>query len=309
MSPRKLIMLQFIFLINFALLFGLPSCKNNKDSDALDSIAGQWFKNPDFPYNLKKPSQEFKMQMVLKEISGLDYDDEKQQLIAINDELGNIYFLDKDKGIIEDKIRFQRFGDYEAVEKVGDQYFVCNSKGDLRLITPGDRVKVELLKTELNYKNNVEGMGYNEEKNELILACKDDAQLEDEKKKKGKAIYRFSLDKMELEKERLFVVRDAHLVDWIQENVGRISLEVRDRVSSFSPSGIAIHPFSKHLYITSARGDLVAVFDQKGNVKHVELVRDNMEQIEGVCFAPDGTMYISSEGVSKKGRIFAFEPI
>lgn len=300
-------MIMLYKLIALMLLFGCGSEMTN--TDEVVGKSAEWFMNPDFPYNLKSPTNELKMPMVLKEISGLGYIDERGMIAAINDELGNIYVLNTETANIEEKIKFQRFGDYEAVEFIDGRYYVCNSKGDLRQITKGEEIEVELLQTRLGYENNVEGMGYDESENILYLACKDQAQLTGDDKMKGKAIYTFSLDDMRLNTTPLFVVKDNALLGWFENNVGKISKKIEDRISSFSPSAIALHPKSNLLYVTSARGDLMAVFDKAGNVRHVELVRGYMEQIEGVCFDPEGTLYVSSEGVSKKGRIFAFKPL
>ena len=304
MNKKKHMILFILYLI---IMLG---CKGDIDkTEALIQHSAEWYKNDDFPYNIKKPTIELKMPMVLKEISGLTYLKEKNQLAAINDELGNIYFLNPETAKIEDKIKFQRFGDYEAIEVVDGKYFVTNSKGDLRLITPGKEVGIELMQTRLGYENNVEGMGYDPQENILFLACKDQAQLTGEDKLKGKAIYTFSLSEMRLNTTPLFIVKDNQLLGWFENNVGKISKKIEDRISSFSPSAIALHPVSRLLYVTSARGDLLVVFDLEGNVRHLELVRDKMEQIEGVCFDTEGTLYISSEGVSKKGRIFGFKPM
>ena len=298
---------MILYVLFFLLLIG---CKSEQDNtEALINRSAEWFKNDDFPYNLKKPALELKMPMVLKEISGLSYVEETKQLAVINDELGNVYLLNPENAKIEEKIKFQRFGDYEAIEYVDGDYFVTNSKGDLRRITPGKEVKMELLQTRLGYENNVEGMGYDEKANVLFLACKDQAQLTGEDKKKGKAVYTFSLDEMKLNSDPLFVVKDNALLGWFENNVGKVSKKIEDRISSFSPSAISLHPKTRLLYVTSARGDLLVVFDLNGNVKHIELVRDHMEQIEGVCFDKKGRLFISSEGVSKKGRIFAFNPL
>ena len=298
---------MILFILYLIIMLG---CKSDIDkTEALIQHSAEWYKNDDVPYNIKKPTIELKMPMVLKEISGLTYLKEKNQLAAINDELGNIYFLNPETAKIEDKIKFQRFGDYEAIEVVDGKYFVTNSKGDLRLITPGKEVGIELMQTRLGYENNVEGMGYDPQENILFLACKDQAQLTGEDELKGKAIYTFSLSDMRLNTTPLFIVKDNQLLGWFENNVGKISKRIEDRISSFSPSAIALHPVSRLLYVTSARGDLLVVFDLEGNVRHLELVRDKMEQIEGVCFDTEGTLYISSEGVSKKGRIFGFKPM
>ncbi|MEE9372111.1 MAG: SdiA-regulated domain-containing protein [Saprospiraceae bacterium] len=285
-------------------------CKNvDYTPVSLDHKASSWFKNDNFPYSLKTPSRELKMPMVLKEISGLCYLKDKDQLVAINDELGNIYLINPHTSEVEKKIRFQRFGDYEAVEYVNDKFFVSNSKGELRMINVGEDVDVKLLRTRLGYHNNVEGMGYDPENKRLLLACKDQPHLDGAIKLKGKAVYAFSLSEMKLDTTPIFIVKDKVLLKWFEVNVGKLTNKIKDRISSFSPSAIAKHPTSGLLYVTSARGDMLAVFDENGNVKHVELVRRYMEQIEGICFDSKATLYISSEGVSKKGRIFVFAPL
>ena len=48
--------------------------------------------------------------------------------------------------------------------------------------------------------------------------------------------------------------------------------------------------------------------DAKGNVqKVVKLDKSEYRQPEGLCFAKDGTMYMSSEGKGGKGRIYRFD--
>ena len=295
-------------------LFVMMSCSDGSNTAIKTSINNDnsefiWPVNPDFPYNLEKPTMEMKMSMVLKEISGLTYIPERKEIGAINDELGNIYFIDAESGKVKDKLRFGRFGDFEAIEYVDGLFYICNSKGAILVITPGQEVTTELRQTRLDYHNNVEGMGYDAAQNNLVLACKDQAQLKGEEKIKGKAFYSYSLDSKVLSREPSFVVQDKDLIKWFKENVGKMNKKITERVSSFSPSGVAIHPITRYIYTVSAKGDLLVVFNQDGKVLHVELVRDYIEQIEGICFDSEGTLYVSSEGVSKRGRVFAYSPI
>jgi len=309
MNWKKYFEMYTLILVGISMFLCCDDAQKNADKkeDVVKEVV--WPINPHFPYNLKKPTIEMKMSLVLKEISGLTYIREKNEIAAINDELGNIYFMDAKTGESKNKIRFDRFGDYEAIEFVNGLFYICNSKGAILEITPGKDVKTEMYKTRLSYYNNVEGMGYNAENNTLVLACKDDGHLKGADKIKGKAFYSYSLDKMLLDRTPLFTVRDKELIKWFSANVGKMNKKITERVSSFSPAGIAIHPISKNYYVVSARGDMLVVFDQAGEVLHIELVRDYIEQIEGVCFDPDGNLYVSSEGVSKKGRIFSYSII
>ncbi|MGB3800507.1 MAG: hypothetical protein WA952_11895, partial [Lewinella sp.] len=78
------------------------------------------------------------------------------------------------------------------------------------------------------------------------------------------------------------------------------------RYNKFSPSGLAIHPLSGNLYLTSSVGKQLGVISPQGKVELlVNLPRKFFPQPEGICFTADGTMYISSEARDgKPGRIY-----
>ena len=76
----------------------------------------------------------------------------------------------------------------------------------------------------------------------------------------------------------------------------------------FSPSAIAVHPKTGQMYVLSSVGKILVVLDAKGNVQKVEkLDKSEYRQPEGLCFAKDGTMYMSSEGKGGKARIYRFD--
>ena len=79
------------------------------------------------------------------------------------------------------------------------------------------------------------------------------------------------------------------------------SFDKKDKAADFGPSGIAIHPKTREIYIISSVGKLLVILDKKGNLKYFEkLNADIFKQPEGICFEQDGTLYISSEGKSGK---------
>jgi uncharacterized protein YjiK len=75
----------------------------------------------------------------------------------------------------------------------------------------------------------------------------------------------------------------------------------------FRPSGIAVHPKSSELYLISTTARLLLVLGPEGDFRRVaELDRDDHPQPEGICFQPDGDLWIASEGRKKSSRLLKF---
>ena len=65
----------------------------------------------------------------------------------------------------------------------------------------------------------------------------------------------------------------------------------------FAPSGIAIHPISKNIYIIASKGKTLCVFSPKGDILHLQnLDAEIYTQPEGIMFFENGDMMIASEG-------------
>ncbi|MBK7408618.1 MAG: SdiA-regulated domain-containing protein [Saprospirales bacterium] len=77
---------------------------------------------------------------------------------------------------------------------------------------------------------------------------------------------------------------------------------------AFAPSALAIHPLTGHLYLLSSVGKLLVVLDREtGAIIYVQKLKKSVHpQPEGICFDPDGTMYISNEGKDGNGLIHKF---
>lgn len=76
----------------------------------------------------------------------------------------------------------------------------------------------------------------------------------------------------------------------------------------FSPSAIAVHPKSKHIYIVSAVSKLLLVIDESNNIQHFAFLKSKLfTQPEGICFAQNGDMLISNEGAKGKANICIFK--
>jgi len=262
-------------------------------------------------YNLENPEETIKLNKDLIEISGLSTTNNLDDLLAINDEKGNIYEIGKSDGIIRNKFDFESKGDYEGIEQVEDKVYVIDNSGDIFVYKIEKRKKSKKhFKTHLSSKNDVEGLTYNKEKNELLLACKGDPG---KNLKKGKAIYAFDLEEKKLEKKPKFLVKDASILIYIDKKfsakLSKTKLNaLKNRAKDFAPSGLTIHPINKKIYILSSRGKLIVVLKPDGNIDEVYFLNDKIFfQPEGICIDQNLTLYISSEGKTRKSKLFAFK--
>jgi uncharacterized protein YjiK len=77
---------------------------------------------------------------------------------------------------------------------------------------------------------------------------------------------------------------------------------------SFQPSGIAINPISGNVFVLASVGNLLIVFSRAGEMlAMIDLKSKYHRKPEGICFSPNGTLYISHEGDGNKGTIMKFE--
>ncbi|MBK3517753.1 SdiA-regulated domain-containing protein [Carboxylicivirga marina] len=279
------------------LLILLCSC------NGLDSQVVEFTKGGSSLYDYDKPAAVIVLNSELQEISGLDYDSANDALIAINDEKGNIYQIDKDSGESKKIYEFHKNGDYEGIAKVGKHIFVLKSNGTLyRFNTKKDKTKE--FETKLSRKNDAEGLFYSQDDNSLLIACKG---LPLNEKKSKKAVYRFLLDEEKLQKDPLIEINVDKLQEWAEEKELQNSLQWR--IKRFSPSGIAQHPTTNNYYILSARGSMLLVISE--NQKLVRLVFFNammLPQPEGICFDRDNKLFIASEGKAGNGKLIVIKP-
>ncbi|THH40496.1 SdiA-regulated domain-containing protein [Neolewinella litorea] len=228
-----------------------------------------------FSYDLDHPVLVAELPKELDEISGLTLcgDD----LLAVEDEHGILYRLSATDGSIQERLEFWDDGDYEGLAAVSeDEIWVTKSNGRLYRITRSgnDRPRVEEFNNWLKGENDVEGLAYDAARNRLLLACKDDPKgngLD----KDNRYIFAFDLKTRELSEEAAYSI---------------------PREDEFSPSALAIHPHTGQLFLTSSVGNRLLVTDREGNIETVrKLDKKWLPQAEGLAFAPDGTLYISTE--------------
>lgn len=249
----------------------------------------------EFPYHLDRAYQSLHLPGDLTEISGLAWADD-DLVLAIQDEKGIIYAYDLNQEAISQKVRFGKNHDYEGITKVGKEVYVLKSDGDIFKIDSlsGEKVDSKKYETPLSQNQDTEGIAYDPFDDQLLIALKQD------KKGDKRLIYGFNLADHKLSKDPVYTID--------QSKLGKL-LYKKKKDYKLRPSGIAVHPQSGHLYVIASVGKILVVLDRNSKLLYAErLLPKDFPQPEGIAFAPDGTLYLSSEGRSGQGRLLVFKP-
>jgi len=204
-------------------------------------------------------------------------------LAAIEDEHGILYTLDPASGKILDRFRFGSDRDYEAVEYVGDRVWVLESDGDLYSFHTEGKKRLKRYKTRLDAGNDTEGLTMLAD-GRLVVLCKEDPGMD----VAGRTLWMFDPDSKKLSDTPLAILPGVE----------------------FKPSGLSIHPKTGDIYVISSRPAALVVMSSDGILTSAfRFDLEDMTQPEGIAFAPDGTLYIASEGGSGRGHLFIFSPV
>lgn len=286
-------------LLCFSFLFvSFFSCKPNNNTVKLPPKTSSDISvktgSGTFNYDLKTPDRMWKLPAPLVEVSGNTWLD-KDHLILIEDTHPNLYLIkiDDKNATLEKTIPFQKDDkvkfDIEDVCMVGDKVYALWSHGSLFEINNwNSNPDVREINTGLTKKNNTEGLCYDPVSKKLLIACKDESGIDGEKKS-TKAVYQFDTETQKLDEKPFLVI---HKDDF--EKLAGSKLD-------FNPSAIVVHPVTHEIYLLSTRDNkCMAVFDREGSLLFFQFMdKDLMPQPEGICFSPEGKLYISSE--DKKG--------
>lgn len=303
-------LLFFYTTIGICLLFFDSCAQKSKDAKMIYNLNEDY----SFPYSIYSADKEYVLESDLREISGLTYNNEKS-LLCVNDEKGIVYKYHLEKEKITKKYKFEKSGDYEGLEFVGDDVYVLRSDGivyKVKHIKDKD-VHSKKSNTFLDAGNDTEGLAYDWETNSLLIACK--GSPGDNKVLHGKrAIYSFDLEKNKLGDEPVYLIDQEKIRKVLEFNgYANFSVKILQNINpsegdiTFQPSGIAKHPITNNLYVIGSVGKLLIVLNPEGEIiSLVKLKRKLFRQPEGICFAPDGTMFISNEGKGSHANIYKF---
>lgn len=274
-----------IVLVFFAVIFIL-SCNPKKKKKNQEENRAEIIQNIALPYDFENPSEKFLMPDNLKEISGLSYY-KNNQLACVNDEEGKVFMYDLVKKEVVDKIPFGKDGDYEGIEVVGDEVFVLKSNGKLKSFKIGLPFEREIDCSDPDVIE-YEGLAYDSKSKNLLLAAKERVKDKDDKK----MIYAYDFDRKVLFKH-IAIPQD----------------QVKDEVNGkkFKPSGIAVSPTTGQIFIIASEGKKLLILAEDGRKEAlISLNSTTFRQPEGICFTPNGDLFISSEGKEGEGYILKF---
>jgi hypothetical protein len=278
------------------------SCHNN-GAQALRPEEGYLFGAPDTTVVLPA---------VLHEISGLTLINDSS-FACIQDEIGILFFYDLKSYKIPRQLTFAAKGDFEGIAKADGNIYILRSDGTLFEILNyiSDNFKVKKIQTDIPSKNN-EGLCFDPDRNLLLIACKDNVSKKAGSKDE-RYIYGFDPATGKLIKDPVYAIKVKDIADFALEN--KIKVPVKSKKNSLKtepdiklrPSGIAIQPETKDIFILSADDGLLFVFSYSGVIKNiVKLDPQLFIQAEGITFFPDRDLLISNEGRNREPTFLRF---
>ncbi|GAB3901381.1 hypothetical protein GCM10028803_25950 [Larkinella knui] len=274
-----------VVLAMFSFLNACTSKKGDKKAESQLETAGSASESHSFAYDLKTPSRRFTLPPDLQEISGLSYY-KTNQLLCVQDEKAVAYIYDLKKSEVADSSVFGGYGDFEGIEWADNEIYTLKSNGDLYHFKPFSK-QIAQLSTDLPAKVEVEGLAYDAQTNRLMIAVKEGG------KKGEKVVYMYDI-------KTKVVYKGLTIKDEVLAEAGVA-------VHKFKPSGLAVHPKTGDIYFLTSIGKQVVVLNRKGQVTATQSLDPALfRQPEGICFSPDGTLYIASEGDGKAGYILEF---
>lgn len=236
-------------------------------------------------YLMQQPEAVWELPLPLKEISGIAWQD-SSTLLCVEDESGIVYRYSLASNSIVQEIPFGPRGDYEDLVLAGDSVFVLRSDGTIFLLADfgEEDMAVSSIQTGLSIRNNAEGLYYDAQARRLLIACKGFSGVESADKS-ARAVYAFDLDSYRLVNPPHLLLTEADL----------------------SPSAIAVHPVSHSTYLLSSPGKRLLELTAQGQIlSQIPLEDSRFTQPEGLCFAPNGDLFISNEGRGGRGNILRF---
>jgi len=247
-----------------------------------------------FPYNLQRPDDTYTLGTKLDEISGIN-PMRGNSLACVEDELRDIYELKNGK--ISNHFSSGKKGDSEDIVVINNKAYILDA-AECTIYEYKDFKKSmkKPIKHDLKLKKDFdpEGMCHDKHTNCLLIACKGNPKKDSTVRK----VFMFDLKQQKRKNKAYFSIDSKTLL-------GKASRK------TFNPSGIAIHPRTREIYLigTSSLKMVVRLNKSGDKVLNKKNIKKNIYgQPEGITFSGQGDLFISSEAKDgKKGKIFKFK--
>ncbi len=263
-------------------------------------------------YDFDAPTSTLVLPTILHEISGLAIID-STTIACIQDEDGILFLYDIKSNRIKQQHTFGLKGDYEGITKVGNALYIMRSDAVLFEINNylSGKPKVKTYGTGVPAVNN-EGLCYDSLNNRLLIGAKGKIN-KDAANKDKRFIYGFDLATKTLHNELVFNINLSSINTFAKKN--GIVLPKRTTKNGkmietgfkLNTSEVAIHPFTKQLYVLSANDHALFIFNMNGAIeKVVQLNSLLFNKAEGLSFFANGDMLVSNEGQMNKPTLLRF---
>jgi hypothetical protein len=252
-------------------------------------------------YKLNQPDEVFRLPAELREISDVSTMN-ATSLVCIQDEKGILYTYHLKKAEVTASDSFYLDNDYEGIAVVKRDVYVLQSDGTLLEIKQGVKKpqSVKLYPTNIGAKNN-EGLCYDKKNNRLLISNKSRSTNDTRDKR---MIYAFDLGKMELLPDPVMEINIPEIKAYLVTKYGLLD-SVANRIR-IRPSAIAIHPITGKLYVISATGFLLCIYNE-GRFEQAEMLDPQLfNKAEGICFLKNGDMMVSNEGQNGTATLLRF---
>ena len=268
-----------------------------------------------FPFDTRHPVEVIELPDELTEISGIAFTPSYDEIAAVQDEDGIVYFIGCSTGKVNRKIEFWKQGDYEDLTFASNgNLWVLKSNSNLYEISgwqEGEDFQVRKYDGPLSRDQDVEGLTWDAGSSAFLLACKGDPGREKNPYGQARAIYSFAPGLDSAVALPVAFISKSDLLQWAKpplkdSGLAKFMKKLADSGNDsedfhFGPAAIARDPVSGHWYIASARGNILGVFTSKWHLIHLEKLSGKLHtQPEGLAFDRQGNLYISNEG--KKDR-------
>lgn len=262
-------------------------------------------------YDFSVPDAIYVLPDTLREVSGITWIG-GSSFACVQDENGILFIYDVSKKKLTNQYTFHTDGDYEGLAYTGNSVFILRSDGVL--FQAGDFTssdfRLNSWDTGIPAQDN-EGLCYDKKNNRLLIGCKSKIGKGPAFKDK-RVIYGFDLNTKKLSTEPVYEFDINVLKRFALQN--RIPLPIKDKkkeekeqVLKFRISAIGIHPVTGNLFLLSAADHMMFVFDNNGNIEHMEALNRKMfNKAEGISFFDNGDILITNEAQSKVPTLLRF---